>query len=544
MVLSLQSFGQKLNVISISPPIGRGSLMYPIDPNSKDLYNKSIQLFVDDTFALVIDQERNANLQFDMVHLYKWQVALDLYLLKIAAINPLNTPRIFTSDSTSQNDLFRFPRIDLLEKNYKLGDSLELTDIPSSLRPKTSKNPLLGNVSLDMDVAEPQALEEPILPSQIDSFEEENELMSNLPLIDLGYTGVQKQEKICLNQGGCQTPTKNIKIYKDAKMHNVTVLLKNNKYSFRFQDNVGQRSSLSEFQADINSSGQLVFVRRLFDLSGNFISSEIVHINSGGEKVNQISSKYDLDRETVLVDFENDSIALIQGLINDKENLIYFGRYNVETKELKWSADKLPKAQVIGPNISIERNITHKMIDNILGYRPCYNGYYLLFGVDHRVGSIPYLVNRKDKDFLKLISTQKKIDDERLTSRKQGIYIVKIGPNGKPEWVNGLTFREAIIGGFGVGNDFPIFLTDHKRSDFAGVPYISMITTNGVKYLEPAYELIQEGYGMLTGIVHLEGSEYLGIATTFPYVHKYYNGFFYSSSLSFSYSVIRFEVYD
>lgn len=331
-------------------------------------------------------------------------------------------------------------------------------------------------------------------------------------------------------------------------------------YSHEFSDKNASVSSVSEYQMDVNSMGHLVYLRHYYSEKGSYQSTHLVHCTPSGGILHDEQLGFVADKNSFLLEFEHDNTVKIIGTESNKQLVLCRATYNIKTHDIVRRRDPLSAAQIVGPSTSKTVKLKGSSANNILGYKACTDGTYIFLSKNAPATvAMPYF---NSSDALKRMRLENKAlsylleknDPWRLRSISNAFYVVKLNHQGDIDWVNGLGFESLWVNDIGDGNDFPIvFNTQDKKwtkqlkgihntiSQGIGMPMAAMVTSKGIRYVQPTFDLLADGCLILTKTTQLDNGEYVGFGAKVKSLEydKLADGYY---KINVTWHVVRFEV--
>lgn len=550
MVLSLQAFGQKLNVISVSPLSHGADLSY---------INGEEPLFTGTSnFSLIHQNEQilvvfgsNSNTTDPAKN---WLYKLDEDLLTTLESNELADGRKLGFDlgivQTSKNDTIQENQKDGSSRKSSEEKTLDQSDTPLGQLWAQYKNGQLSSEEFEIE-----------LKKATKRLEKDRSLSINT---------VPKPNATSMHFGGSQRCYLLANYNEDVTSGDFEIKViyqlpgdKSPKtYVHTFSDEGSIVSSVSEYQMDVNSKGHLVYLRHYYSSKGSYQSTRLVHCTPEGSIVYNKQLGFFANMNSFLLEFEDDTKVKILGIEDNKHLALCQGTYNTSTNEIVRHRDMLLSAQIASTSGHKTKTLSGNSANTILGYKHGTDGTYIFLSKNAPATEpMPYYntslalkeMRLKNKE---LSYITEKDQPWKLRSTSNEFYVVKLDDSQNLEWINGLDFGSIWINDIGDGNNFPIlFNTQDKKwtkqlkgvhkavSEGIGMPMSAIVTSTGLKYVQPSYDLLEDGYLILTKAVQLGNGEYVGFGakvTSLEY-DQLADGFY---EIGVSWHVVRFEVSD
>lgn len=531
--LCIEGMGQKLNVISVSKTYRVARLTY--FQGDKYLYA--------DTPNLTLTSYQGKLLLLDPkeypAELDHWMYQLDPDIL--SHIDSNYTPTVFNeeyNDSTLFFDLERDIKINNVELN------IENKGLEKSLDSLRS----ISVVEAHKDV---KTISPPTAPTYTGS--------AGVPPHSIEYGG-----------SGPETPKSTLYATYDEKVtrgrYSIKVEYVQSKneiptsYFHTFRDAPRHISGLSEYQMDVNSYGELVYLRHFYSHNGQYLKSQLTHITPYGNIVYDEYLGFIANKNSFLVKFDNDSILTIMGAEKYAGLVFCRGTYNTRTHEVTRERIPLSHCQLVGIDKTKLSRLNKDLPNHIMGYRTDHNGTYV-FLTKNDEKKIPHDYNYWGTSFKVMVNENrrlsyltKKRQMSKLGSITESFYIIKLDTTNSVDWINRLNFSSICISNIATGENFPILFNtqdpkwaNHMKNtprriwQGVGMPMTAMVTPEGVKYVETSYDLMRNGFLILTKSHQLDNGEYVGFGAKLRYLRYDVNadGLY---NMGVTWHVVRFEV--
>lgn len=531
MGLCIDGMGQKLNVISVSDPYREATLTYM--DGEEPLYTGFP--------SLSLEYENGNIILFDGTTSKTWLYKLDPDLLTIVDSN------VIKLQTMGEMQL------------KKLNESIKAAKAKQSLTFLIDKE----NTSASVDDL---LLKRSLLELRIMKLEQLTE--GNMPKDSVPYTKPRDTRKYSTQFGGSELPRSRCKVRASSDEGTTTLRFtirasyvspeenKISHFEHRFSDQKGTVSTLSEYQMDVNSKGHLVYLKHNYSRLGFYEGSQLIHCNSRSEILFNKSLTSIADKSSFLIEFENDTLVKIMGIEFGNNLTLCMGEYNVYTNELHIQRMPLHNAEKIGPENNKAIVLRGNALNTIVGYKKSDDGTYIFLTKNEKeeifnsIGSADLESIARKKQF----AITRKGLPWKLRGTSESFYIVKLNDADKIDWINGLSVGSIWVNDICQGKNFPIlfntqdnkltrkFKVGHRiLSDNIGVPLMALVTPEGVRYVEPSFDLLKNECLILTKSCQLDDGEYVGFGAKITSLT--YNGAVdVQYKIGVTWHVVRFEV--
>lgn len=529
--LCIEGMGQKLNVISVSKPFKESTLTYVNGDNPLYTGFPSLSLEYENGNIILLDGTTNKT----------WIYKLDPDLLTIVDSNVIKLQKMSKTQLRRLNENIKAPRIDeslavLIKKENTI------TSVDDSLLKKSL---------LQLRVMELERL-----------------VKENTSKDSILYTKPRDTGKYPVQFGGSTLPRSLCKVRASSDESTKTLRFtirasyispdgnKISHFKHRFSDQKGTVSTLSEYQMDVNSIGHLVYLKHHYSHLGFYEGSQLIHCNSLGEILFRKPLISIADKSSFLIEFENDTLVKIMGIEFGNSLTLCMSEYNVYTNELHIQRMALHNAKKIGPENNKAIVLRGNDLNTIVGYKKSDDGTYIFLTKNEKdeifnsIGSADLESITRKKQFA---ITQKDLP-WKLRGASESFYIVKLNEADQIDWINGLSVGSIWVNDICQGKNFPILFNtqDNKLtrkikvghrilSDNIGVPLMALVTPDGVKYVEPSFDLLKNECLILTKSCQLDDGEYVSLGAKITSLT--YNGAVdVQYKIGVTWHVVRFEV--